>query len=866
MYCAKTVCHSSVLRRILALVIALVLLSELIYGSVLPQARCDLPDCVTWVVDPDIVHVEEVSSPVGVLPDTIFVRNDVLYMVGSDGSERVLSKRLENWEVLYSFGKSDEFFLESGRGLYVSKDDVILVSTMNASDDTLWASWDGGNSFSSVKYTPAHFWKGEEDDEGNLYIGFYVYKNTREREQGPYVYRSDDQGHTWSIAVNGSGRSKHHVHHVEWDKWRKKLFVWTGDDVQAGWYYTPSTNSTVYLTDSRIDGSTPYGPGVTSIVATEHYVVVGGESKVIVAADGNLTPSYYIMKNEPSSQASWDGTLVDGVVYFAEVADSPGYGGITAFIPEYGACVPLFKVMESEGRYEGVWQVSCETKDGWVYALVKAGSTGLRKILRFRPLTKDNVLRLAETVSGNGEVIVEANVYAFKPTFVTLTPFEIANVSISFEGYSLVERIIRLEDWSDFSETNWKWDGSKIRASTVYDDEAPLNIRYLNVTTSEIGSIQERWNHQPYIYPSAVINSTIITFDIHKIVHAFSPETVVLTVAMEYDGLWMYASLKDYGMLNLRYLNNWNYMYCKHKLIDDRHGTKIYMNPQQNSEVSISVIGSYITNGTASNIFYPPANGTYMPRSIVINGTIYSTSRPVEISGPVTALDFSLPPDGCGSLKVKITGARAPKDTRIYFNFTPNPATPGSSLTLKGILLDNSSNPVTSAGVVVEYSTDNGATWNYIWNLTTEDDGVFSRTFSAPRTGRYLARVSYQGNFTYSPSSNNAYLTVRSTTYGEDPLVLIFFNFIPNPAASGTSVNLKGILLDGLGEPIASVAVTVEYSTNHGSTWHTIWTLTNDQYGMFSQTFEAPSRGAYLVQVIYHESIITSYFLTVHAA
>ena len=194
-----------------------------------------------------------------------------------------------------------------------------------------------------------------------------------------------------------------------------------------------------------------------------------------------------------------------------------------------------------------------------------------------------------------------------------------------------------------------------------------------------------------------------------------------------------------------------------------------------------------------------------------------------------------------------------------YFSFVPNPTTPGTLATLRGVLVNESSNPISYASVNVEYSTNNGAIWKNIWTLTTSEYGIFSRTFWTPGTGGYLVRVRYVDSSTYMPSSNNAYFGVLSTTYGEEAADATFFNFFPNPASPRTSVTLRGILLDEPGQPIVSVAVNVEYSTNHGATWNSIWTLTTNTYGIFSKSFTAPAIGTYLVRVSYGGSSITTY-------
>jgi len=185
-------------------------------------------------------------------------------------------------------------------------------------------------------------------------------------------------------------------------------------------------------------------------------------------------------------------------------------------------------------------------------------------------------------------------------------------------------------------------------------------------------------------------------------------------------------------------------------------------------------------------------------------------------------------------------------DTVLDFSFTPNPAAPGDTVTLSGTLKTVGGSPVYPAQVRVEYSPDGGTTWHYIWTLNTNASGAFSQSFAAPTVGEYLVRVSYAGSTIYNPSSDTETLIVSGLTES-----WIYFIFTPNPASTGQTVTLKGILVDDSSNPIGSAALTVRYSTDHGTTWHSALTLTTNQYGIFSQTFTAPSTGTYLVQVSY---------------
>jgi hypothetical protein len=132
-------------------------------------------------------------------------------------------------------------------------------------------------------------------------------------------------------------------------------------------------------------------------------------------------------------------------------------------------------------------------------------------------------------------------------------------------------------------------------------------------------------------------------------------------------------------------------------------------------------------------------------------------------------------------------------DTNINFVFQPNPAKPGQTVTLSGTLKDVNNNPVYPARVKVEYSTDGGADWNYIWTLNTDAAGQFSQSFSAPGVGEYLVRVSYAGSASYNPSTKTEKLIVQTE-------ISWTYNFRLSPANDVVHLNIDGSVIYGVAE------------------------------------------------------------------
>jgi hypothetical protein len=160
-----------------------------------------------------------------------------------------------------------------------------------------------------------------------------------------------------------------------------------------------------------------------------------------------------------------------------------------------------------------------------------------------------------------------------------------------------------------------------------------------------------------------------------------------------------------------------------------------------NGGATWSPIWTLTTNsaGAFSITFTAPGVGTYLARVSYAGSSIYNPSSYAQ------------------TLTVQ-TGGKL--NTQISFTLSPNPASPGATVTLSGTLKDANLNSIYPAQVKVEYSTNGGATWNHIFTLNTNAAGQFSVSFGAPGPGTYLARISYAGSTNYNPSSRTETLTV----------------------------------------------------------------------------------------------------------
>ena len=190
----------------------------------------------------------------------------------------------------------------------------------------------------------------------------------------------------------------------------------------------------------------------------------------------------------------------------------------------------------------------------------------------------------------------------------------------------------------------------------------------------------------------------------------------------------------------------------------------------------------------------------------------------------------------------------------IYLTFTPNPSVPSQLVELYGNLKEFGGAPISSASVDIEYSLDNGVTWNFGSILGTNSTGEFSLTFTAPSVGEYLVRASYDGNATYKPSNHTETLTVSTIIPTEVSLTLS-----PNPVTIGQTVTLKGNLTDVADNPIGGAPLELWLKIGANPMQY-VAALSTNSTGWYQASGVVTSVGTYEVAVVYRGS--SQYYLS----
>lgn len=124
----------------------------------------------------------------------------------------------------------------------------------------------------------------------------------------------------------------------------------------------------------------------------------------------------------------------------------------------------------------------------------------------------------------------------------------------------------------------------------------------------------------------------------------------------------------------------------------------------------------------------------------------------------LTVTDNDALTDTC-RLMVKVAG---PLATAVYFNLNPNPVRAGETLTMKGILIDELSQPLSNETVQLHARPLVGS-WRYITSVITDSYGIFTWHATIPEvsTGTYILAIYYPGSATHESSYNFATLIIQ---------------------------------------------------------------------------------------------------------
>ncbi|OHD23507.1 MAG: hypothetical protein A2Y38_12150 [Spirochaetes bacterium GWB1_59_5] len=346
--------------------------------------------------------------------------NGVIYAgVGSD-----LKSSSDNgvtWVTLKSFANASEF-----RAIYAASNGYIYASAMNsygapfmdASLNGLWRSVDGTNFTRVIALGEAEcIWGLDEDSTGNIYAGAYTLATSPTNDT---VYKSGDNGGTWSTVYDGSYR---HVHSVSVDRSTDYVYVAMGD--------TSYTDTILRSTNGGASFAVIMSdlPQMTAMVASPTARLFGTDKSPLgriyrttndttyaVTLDTHYQNCFFLRRNpatgniyagfklDPSATTNFFAGLYvsrdDGVTWnLIRTLDSLAVGEGIWFASEFSAG----KILVGN-KYDGVWQRGLIVDDSAITTIANVG-TGEGSVFKERV---DGQFRL-KTIKAGSNVTVTNN-------------------------------------------------------------------------------------------------------------------------------------------------------------------------------------------------------------------------------------------------------------------------------------------------------------------------------------------------------------------------------------------------------------------------------------------------------------------------
>ena len=177
-----------------------------------------------------------------------------------------------------------------------------------------------------------------------------------------------------------------------------------------------------------------------------------------------------------------------------------------------------------------------------------------------------------------------------------------------------------------------------------------------------------------------------------------------------------------------------------------------------------------------------------------------------------------------------ITADKSMLNTKINVTAT-TPVKVGDDVTIKGVLVDENDNAISEATVTIKIN-------NKEYNVTTDNNGKFTKTIVSSVVGTNNVTVSYAGSDSYNSSTNKTTFKVEKlgTKLSLDKI---------SDSKVGDGINIKGKLVDENNKAIANQTVTINVNGKD-------YTVTTDNDGTYTKTLTADTSGKNNVSVSYN--------------
>jgi hypothetical protein len=185
-------------------------------------------------------------------------------------------------------------------------------------------------------------------------------------------------------------------------------------------------------------------------------------------------------------------------------------------------------------------------------------------------------------------------------------------------------------------------------------------------------------------------------------------------------------------------------------------------------------------------------------------------------------------------------------NSAVSLTLAPSSVISGQSISVTGTLTNaTDQTSISSAPVLLEYSTGSSSSYQILGTVTTDSQGRFASSWTPSGPGSYTIRATWNGDETHMGTSNIASLAI-----GKAPSVILLSSSAFN-AKPGDTISLSGYLY-----PAVPANISITYTSPSGtSTTHAVKA---DNTGYFTDTYTVDSTGAWKISAAWSGNTMAS--------
>jgi len=313
--------------------------------------------------------------------------------------------------------KVKTFSVREVRSVHISQYSGAVFVCLNFGETYRSALGDGTDDWTLIKTFPhsslyGKQWSFADKGNGTLWLAEYGGSFLADDNAAQRIYRSDDDGLTWSeifkfsVDAPADWHTGIHLHKIIYNPYNDTLYMSHGDTDPNYIYKSAGGISGNW---QKIASSAYLQYGTTYVYAQPTSAIVRPDGKIIWFDDSGRTGAWlhdpsddsfsFINMSISSSSFFFDAKVIDGVVYAATESENNNANVIAVFDPLYPYDVIWLDSVASGQTGQGWEYVAGKGNDGYVYFQYKDGATVGTKKYRVVSLSRKSGLTVDPAIT-----------------------------------------------------------------------------------------------------------------------------------------------------------------------------------------------------------------------------------------------------------------------------------------------------------------------------------------------------------------------------------------------------------------------------------------------------------------------------------